>query len=51
MNNILGVKVMEDYIHMCEDGVRQGWHERTGGNLPYSMRLAEVAEWRPVSQT
>ena len=47
MNNILGVKVMEDYIHMCEDGVRQGWHERNGGNLTYRMRPEEVAECRP----
>lgn len=47
MNNIFGVKVMEDYIHMCEDGVRQGWHERNGGNLTYRMREDEVAECRP----
>lgn len=33
MNSILGVKVIEDYIRMCHDGVRQGWHERNGGNL------------------
>lgn len=47
MNSILGVKVMEDFIHMCTDGVRQGWHERNGGNLTYRMRDEEVTECRP----
>lgn len=47
MNNIFGVRVMEEYIHMCSDGVRQGWHERNGGNLTYRMRGEEVAECRP----
>jgi len=27
---------------MCHDGVRQGWHERNGGNLTYRMRPEEV---------
>ena len=47
MNNIFGVKVMDDYIRMCHDGVRQGWHERNGGNLTYRMMEEEVAECRP----
>lgn len=47
MNSITGVKVMEDYIKMCTDGVRQGWHERNGGNLTYRMRPEEVDECRP----
>lgn len=44
MNNIFGVKVVEEYIHMCHDGVRQGWHERNGGNLTYRMKPEEVQE-------
>ncbi len=44
MNSILGVKVIEDYIRMCHDGVRQGWHERNGGNLMYRMRAEGVEE-------
>ncbi|MCD8301265.1 MAG: rhamnulose-1-phosphate aldolase [Clostridiales bacterium] len=44
MNSILGVKIIEDYIQMCSDGVRQGWHERNGGNLTYRMRPEEVDE-------
>lgn len=47
MNNIFGVKVMEEYIRMCDDGVRQGWHERNGGNLTYRMKSCEVDECRP----
>ena len=47
MNSIFGVKVMEDYIRMCHDGVRQGWHERNGGNLTYRMKEEEVAECKP----
>lgn len=47
MNNIFGVKIMEDYIRMCADGVRQGWHERNGGNLTYRMKKEEVDECRP----
>lgn len=47
MNNIFGVKVMDDYIRMCHDGVRQGWHERNGGNLTYRMKAEEVTECRP----
>lgn len=47
MNNIFGVKVVEEYIQMCADGVRQGWHERNGGNLTYRMKPEEVDECRP----
>ena len=45
--NILDVKVMGDYIRMCNDGWLQGWHERNGGNLTYRMKAEEVAECRP----
>ncbi len=46
MNSIFGVKVIEDYIEMCTNGVRQGWHERNGGNLTYRMYPEEVDECR-----
>ena len=46
MNNIFGVKIIDEYIHMCHDGVRQGWHERNGGNLTYRMKPEEVEECR-----
>mgnify|MGYP000100171339 CR=1 FL=1 len=47
MNSIFGVKCMEDYIRMCGDGVRQGWHERNGGNLTYRMTEEDVQECSP----
>ena len=46
MNSIFGVRVMEDYMLMCANGVRQGWHERNGGNLTYRMKPEEVDECR-----
>ena len=39
---ILGVKIVEDYIRMCTETWKQGWHERNGGNLTYRMRPEEV---------
>ena len=42
MGTIFNEKVIEDFMHMCHDGVRQGWHERNGGNLTYRMRPEEV---------
>ena len=47
MNNIFGVECMEGYIRMCSDGVRQGWHERNGGNLTYRMTEKDIADCRP----
>ena len=44
---ILDIKVIKDYIRMCNDGWEQGWHERNGGNLTYRMRPEEVAECKP----
>ena len=46
MNNILGVKIVSEYIRMCEAGVAQNWHERNGGNLTYRMKPEEVEECR-----
>ena len=36
--SILNVKIVQDYIRMCNDGWLQGWHERNGGNLTYRMK-------------
>ncbi len=48
--SILDVKVIQDYIRMCNDGWLQGWHERNGGNLTYRMKPEEVEECRPYFQ-
>ena len=47
MSTIYDVEVMQGYIRMCDDGWQQGWHERNGGNLTYSMRPEEVEQCRP----
>lgn len=44
---ILDVKIVKDYLRMADDGWRQGWHERNGGNLTYRLRPEEVAQCRP----
>ena len=45
--NILDVKIVQDYIRMCNDGWLQGWHERNGGNLTYRMKAEEVEACKP----
>lgn len=45
--SILDVKIVQDYIRMCNDGWLQGWHERNGGNLTYRMKAEEVEACKP----
>ena len=45
--SILDTNVMQGYIRLCNDGWKQGWHERNGGNLTYRMTPEEVEECRP----
>ncbi len=40
--NITEVSFMEGFIRMCNDGWKQGWHERNGGNLSYRMKKEEI---------
>lgn len=47
MSNILDVKVIKDFVRTCDDGWKQGWHERNGGNLTLRMRASEVEEVKP----
>lgn len=36
--------VIKNFVRMCEDGWKQGWHERNGGNLSYRMTKTEVLD-------
>lgn len=45
--DILDIDIIKAYLRMADDGWRQGWHERNGGNLTYRMQPAEVAQCRP----
>ena len=42
--SILDVKFVQGFIRMCDDGWKQGWHERNGGNLSYRIKPEEVEE-------
>lgn len=42
-----GQAFMQDFVRMCEDGWRQGWHERNGGNMTYRMTESEVESCAP----
>ena len=54
----MDTRLKRDFIKVCSDGFRQGWHERNGGNLSYRMKEEEVeevreylhedAEWREI---
>lgn len=55
--NVLDAPFVKGFIRMADDGWRQGWHERNGGNLSYRIRPEEIAavkgaltpaEWRPI---
>ena len=44
ISDITDIKFVKDFIRMADDGFRQGWHERNGGNLSYRMKEEEVRE-------
>lgn len=56
--NVLDAEFTQGFIRMADDGWRQGWHERNGGNLSYRMKQEEVEQvrdaltdqnaWQPV---
>lgn len=45
--SILDIKFVQGFIRMCDDGWKQGWHERNGGNLSYRLKEEEVKEVSP----
>ena len=40
---VLDAKFVKDFIRVCSEGYRKGWHERNGGNLSYRIKDEEVA--------
>jgi len=40
---VLRTKLAKDFIKICSDGFKQGWHERNGGNLSYRMTAKQVS--------
>lgn len=55
---VLESKFVQDFIKMADDGYKQGWHERNGGNLSYRLKKGEVdairsrmyrdTAWQPI---
>ena len=33
---------VKGFIRLCDDGFKQNWHERNGGNLSYRIKPEEV---------
>lgn len=40
------IRAIDEFIRMCGDGWRMGWHESNGGNLSYRMTEEEAAAMR-----
>lgn len=56
----LDAEFVKGFIRMADDGFKQGWHERNGGNLSYRAKPEEVEmvkenfsekEWQPIGTT
>lgn len=43
---ILEAEFVQEFIRMADDGWKQGWHERNGGNLSYRVRQEEADKVR-----
>ena len=43
---VLESKFVKDFSKMADDGYREGWHERNGGNLSYRIKPGEVESIR-----
>lgn len=39
--DMLKIPAVRGFIRMCDDGFRQNWHERNGGNLTYRLKKEE----------
>lgn len=38
---------IQQFIHMCDEGWKKGWHERNGGNASYRLKQEEIEEIEP----
>ena len=46
--SVLDTKFVQGFIRMCDDGFKQNWHERNGGNLSYRIKPEEVDEVKEI---
>ena len=46
---ILESKFVQGFIKMADDGYKQGWHERNGGNLSFrQLTIRKIEEEKMV---
>lgn len=45
---ILDTTFAQGFIRVCDDGFKQNWHERNGGNLSYRLKAEEVEQVKDV---
>ena len=48
---ILDLDVIKEFIRLCEDGWKLGYHEYHGGNVTYRMKPEEVKEVQNFDKT
>jgi len=46
--DILNTPAVQGFIRLCDEGWRQGWHERNGGNLSYRLSEEDRAALVPL---
>ena len=39
---VTDAEFVKGFIRLCDDGFKQNWHERNGGNLSYRIKPEEV---------
>ena len=39
---VLDAKFVKEFINLCDNGYKKGWHERNGGNLSYRIKDEEI---------
>ena len=40
---VLDALFAKQFINLCDNGYKKGWHERNGGNLSYRIKDEEIA--------
>lgn len=39
---VLEARFVKEFINLCDNGYKKGWHERNGGNLSYRIKKEEI---------
>lgn len=44
MSQVADLAFVQDFVRMCDDGWRQVWHERNGGNASYRLKAEDIED-------